>query len=92
MHSLPALVDRAYWNGAVAISNARSICWVMVLATNLSSDQPAHHLEGVVRARNRLEDVGFNAPSWEALADGVRPEANSLDDAGLGMPQHGWRQ
>ena len=45
---------------------------------HLLSVQPAQCLEGVVRARNRLEDVGFNAPSWEALVDGVRPEANSL--------------
>ena len=62
-----------------------------LIIRELSSDQPAHHLEGVVRARNRLEDVGFNAPSWEALADGVRPEVNSLDDAGPGMPQDGWQ-
>ena len=62
-----------------------------LIIRELSSDQPAHHLEGVVRARNRLEDVGFNAPSWEALGDGVRPEVNSLDDAGPGMPQHGWQ-
>ena len=38
IHSLPAVVDNAHWNGAVAISTAVSNCWTMVLATNLRTD------------------------------------------------------
>ena len=41
----------------------------------------------VVQPRPRLADF----PGFGALADGVRPEANSLDDAGPGMLQHGWQ-
>ena len=69
----------AYWSswadGLHMIRRRHAL--VADLIWELSSD-PAHHLEGVVRARNRLEDVGFNAPSWETLAVGVRLEVNSL--------------
>ena len=84
----------AYWSSwadGLHMIRRRHALVTDLIIRELSSDQPAHHLEGVVRARNRLEDVGFNVPSGEALADGVRPEVNSLDDAGPGIPQHGWQ-
>ena len=39
----------------------------------LMSDDPGHHLGVALAARNRLQDMGFNPPEWDALANGLRP-------------------
>ena len=44
------------------------------MLTGLASGDPGHHLEGALDARDRLQDMGFRAPDWEALAKGMRPE------------------
>ena len=40
MHSQPALVESAYWNGEVAASTAGPSCWATVLATNRLMTSP----------------------------------------------------
>ena len=69
----------------------RSAVYWSSWADGLHMIRRRHALVADLIIRELSSDVGFNAPSWEALADGVRPEVNSLDDAGPGMPQHGWQ-
>ena len=55
----------AYWSSwadGLHMIRKRHALVADLIIRELSSDQPAHHLAGVVRARNRLEDVGFQRP------------------------------
>ena len=60
-----------------------------LIVRELSVEHPVFHLAGVVAARDRLTEMGFVSLGWEALADGERPDGNSLDDANPGIPKHG---
>ena len=62
-----------------------------LIVRELSVEHPVFHLAGVVAARDRLTEMGFVAPGWEALANGERPDVNSLVDAAPGVPKHGWQ-
>ena len=62
-----------------------------LIVRELSVEHPVFHLAGVVAARDRLTEMGFVAPGWEALANGERSDVNSLDDAAPGVPKHGWQ-
>ena len=57
-----------------------------LILNDLTQDRPSHHLSTLVRAHDRLVDVGFRLPSWAAL----RPGGGSLED-GPGLPRHGWQ-
>ena len=61
-----------------------------LIVRELSVEHPVFHLASVV-ARDRLTEMGFVAPSWEALANGERPDVNSLDDVAPSIPKHGWQ-
>ena len=71
----------AYWSSwadGLHMIRRRHALVTELIIRELSSDQPAHHLEGVVRARIASRLLGSTLQ-----ADGVRPGANTLDDAGL---------
>ena len=57
----------------------------------LTSDNPGHHLGGALAARNRLPDMGFHPPEWDALANGLRPEGFP-DFENVGPRHHGWQR
>ena len=99
---LDVRMDDQTWNvgslplslGGLGLRSAvrgRSAAYWSSWADGLHMIRRRHALVADLIIRELSSDVGFNAPSWEALADGVRPEVNSLDDAGPGMPQHGWQ-
>ena len=51
---------------------------------------PGHHFTGARTAREHLLEARFDVPSWEALANGLRPDAE--DSASEpGVPRHGWQ-
>ena len=62
-----------------------------LILNDLTLDRPSHHLSALVRAHDRLVDVGIRLPSWAALAEGERPGGGPLEDGGPGLPRHGWQ-
>ena len=48
------------------------------------------HVSGVNVSRERLLDVSYNVPSWEHIADGLRPGVPA-EDPEPGVPLHGWQ-
>ena len=62
-----------------------------LILNDLTQDRLFHHLFALVRAHDRLVDVGFRPPSWAALAEGERPGGGLLEDGGPGLPRHGWQ-
>ena len=62
------------------------------MVETLSRDRPNHfHLQGAADARSRLEDMGFRAPEWHALANGARPEWPE-DPEDVGPRDRGWQR
>ena len=62
-----------------------------MMTTALTDNAPGHHLQAAVTCRERLLDVGFEAPSWVDLQRGAQPRQNELDDAEPGIKKHGWQ-
>ena len=62
-----------------------------MITTALTDNARGHHLQAAVMCRERLLDVGFEAPSWVDLQRGAQPRQNELDDAEPGIKKHGWQ-
>ena len=62
------------------------------ITQGLNGEATAPTLRAAARARHDLTGVqGFEPPSWEALADGVRPPFHDMDDGEPGVERHGWQ-
>ena len=61
-----------------------------LIVTRLSDNAGDPHLSGPNVSRERLLDVSYNAPSWEQIADGLRPGV-PMEDPEPGVPRHGWQ-
>ena len=57
MHSHPARVERAYWNGAVSDSTASLNCWAIVRATNRVAP-PSGLLRAVILPNRMASTIG----------------------------------
>ena len=53
----------------------------------LSQGGIGQHMEAAATCRERLLDVGVEAPLWEDVARGALPRQNVLDDAEPGVPK-----
>ena len=80
----------ASWADGLEMIRKRHPLVADLILNDLAQDRPSHHLSALVRAHDRLVDVGFLPPSWAALAEGERPGGGSLED-GPGLPRHGWQ-
>ena len=61
------------------------------ISAALSQGGIGQHMEAAATCRERLLDVGVEAPLWEDVARGAQPRQNVLDDAEPGVPKHGWQ-
>ena len=57
----------------------------------LTDPVKGQHLQAAVASRDRLLDVGFEAPPWADLQSGAQPRQNDLEDAEPGAKKHGWQ-
>ena len=61
-----------------------------MIITRLSDHAGDFHVSGANVSRERLFDVSCNVPSWEQIADGLRPGVPA-EDPEPGVPRHGWQ-
>ena len=61
-----------------------------MIMTRLSDHAGDFHVSGANVSRERLLDVSYNVPSWEQIADGLRPGVPA-EDPEPGVPRHGWQ-
>ena len=61
-----------------------------MIITRLSDHAGDFHVSGANVSRKRLLDVSYNVPSWEQIADGLRPGVPA-EDPEPGVPRHGWQ-
>ena len=61
-----------------------------MIITRLSDHAGDLHVSGANVSRERLLDVSYNVPSWEQIADGLRPGV-PVEDPEPGVPRHGWQ-
>ena len=81
----------ASWADVLNMVRLRHPAIVETMLTGLASGDPGHHLQGAIDARDRLQDMGFRAPDWGALAYGLRPEGFP-DDQDFGPRYLGWQR
>ena len=62
-----------------------------MIVNALDHNHPGLHFQGVRTARDHLLEAQFDAPGWEALADGQRPDREEFIEDGPGVPRHGWQ-
>ena len=80
----------ASWADCLAMVMARHPP-VATAIVNALDNHPGLHFQGVRAARERLLEAQFDAPGWEALADGQRPDREGFIEDGPGLPRHGWQ-
>ena len=61
-----------------------------MIITRLSDHAGDFHVSGANVSRERLLDVSCNVPSWEQIAEGLRPGVPA-EDPEPGVPRHGWQ-
>ena len=61
-----------------------------MIITRLSDHAGDFHVSGANVSHERLLDVSYNVPSWEQIADGLRPGVPA-EDPEPGVPRHGWQ-
>ena len=57
---------------------------------SIVTDNPPHHIEGVTISEAVLRLSGFHPPSWEELAEGLRPGRRDIEDEDQTQPRFGW--
>ena len=57
----------------------------------LSRGEGGPHMEAAARCRGNLVDLGFEAPEWEDLARGARPDFDPMANR-IPASKHGWQQ
>ena len=73
----------ASWADSLGMIKARHPQVADTITQGLNGEVAAPTLRAAARARHDLTGVqGFEPPSWEALADGVRPPFHDMDDGG----------
>ena len=76
LHSAVLVRHAAHWSSwadCVHMVNKRhpQICRSILMS--IITDDPPHHIEGVTISEAALRLSGFHPPSWEELAEGLRP-------------------
>ena len=57
----------------------------------LDHNHPGLHFRGARAAKERLSEAHFDAPDWQALADGQRLGREEFVEDGPGVPRQGWQ-
>ena len=82
----------ASWADSLGMIKARHPQVANTITQGLNGEAAAPTLRAAARARHDLTGVqGFEPPSWEALADGVRPPFHDMDDGEPSVERHGWQ-
>ena len=82
----------ASWADSLGMIKARHPQVADTIMQGLNGEAAAPTLRAAARARHDLTGVqGFEPPSWEALADGVRLPFHDMDDGEPGVERHGWQ-
>ena len=86
------MCDAAHW-GSCADCLEMMKNWHLHIAhailRGLASRTPGY-LRAVQESRDRLRDMGVEVPSWEALAEGLRPKDVDIEPE-PSQPNHGWQ-
>ena len=78
------------WADCLELVKSRHPPIAAVILDALDNHHPGHHFTGARTAREYLLEARFDAPSWEALANNLRPDAeDSVSEPGV--PRHGWQ-
>ena len=85
----------AYWSSwadCVHMVNKRHPQICRSILRSIVTDNPPHHIEGVSISEAALRLSGFHPPSWEELADGLRPGRRAIEDEDRTQPRFGWQK
>ena len=84
---------RAHWSSwadCLEMVKSRHLPIAAFILDALDNHHPGHHFTGARTAREHLQEAHFDVPSWEALANGLRPDAeDSVSEPRV--PRHGWQ-
>ena len=81
----------ASWADCLHTVQSRHPVLGVQISAALSQGGIGQHMEAAATCRERLLDVGVEAPLWEDVARGAQRRQNVLDDAEPGVLKHGWQ-
>ena len=82
----------ASWADCLAMVKARHPTVATAIVNALDHNHPGLHFQGARAAKERLSEAQFDAPDWQALADGQRPGREEFVEDGPGVPRQGWQR
>ena len=95
LHSAVLVRHAAYWSSwadCVHMVNKRHPQISRSILRSIATDNPPHHIDGVSISEAALRLSGFHPPSWEELAEGLRPGRRAIEDEDRTQPRFGWQK